>query len=73
MEINELHALARIAGRTEQDDLADALGHVRLVELAANQARRQIVQRMRDSGETWEYIGDVLGVSKQAAQSRFGQ
>lgn len=73
MDVEELHTLARIAGQTQQDDLADALGHVRLVELAAHQARRQIVQRMRDNGETWEYIGNVLGVSKQAAQSRFAR
>ena len=73
MDIEELHTLAKIAGQTQQDDLADALGHVRLVELAADQARRQIVQRMRDNGETWEYIGDVLGVSKQAAQYRFSR
>lgn len=73
MDVEELHSLARIAASTHQDDLADALGHVRLVELAAAQARRQIVQRMRDNGETWEYIGDVLGVSKQAAQSRFAR
>jgi hypothetical protein len=27
----------------------------------------------RDKGATWEEIGDVLGVTKQAAQMRFGK
>lgn len=30
------------------------------------------VRRMRDRGDTWATIGKYLGVSRQAAQQRFG-
>jgi len=32
----------------------------------------QAVHAARAAGEPWEAIGDALGVSKQAAQQRFG-
>ena len=31
------------------------------------------VNAARSSGATWEQIGDALGVSRQAAQQRYGQ
>jgi hypothetical protein len=31
------------------------------------------VNAARNSGATWEQIGDALGVSRQAAQQRYGQ
>jgi hypothetical protein len=31
------------------------------------------VSAARRSGATWEQIGDALGVSRQAAQQRYGQ
>jgi hypothetical protein len=31
------------------------------------------VNAARRSGATWEQIGDALGVSRQAAQQRYGQ
>ena len=52
-------------------DLANALGAIRLVELAAAQARRKVVDRMRHQGDSWEKIGDALGISRQAAHERF--
>ena len=55
-----------------RDDLLDMIGSVRLVELAAAQARRAIVDEARAAGYTWQEIGDALGVSRQAAHERFG-
>lgn len=72
MEIEQLQKLAAVAGQTQQDDLEDALGHVRLVEIAAAQARRELVAELRGRGASWQAIGDVLGVSRQAAFERFG-
>lgn len=68
-----MHELAHTVGQqVDHDDLLDALGGVRLVELAADQARRRIVLAARLDGYSWTQIGDALGVSKQAAWERFG-
>ena len=54
------------------EDYGDMLGVVRLVEHAAQQARRSIVTEARAAGSTWKEIGDALGVTRQAAEARFG-
>lgn len=33
---------------------------------------RAAVCRARDEGATWQELGDALGISRQAAQQRFG-
>ncbi|GAA4759267.1 hypothetical protein [Gordonia alkaliphila] len=53
------------------DDYGDMIGAVRMVELAAQQARRAIIAEARASGETWQSIGDALGISRQAAHERY--
>ena len=58
-------------GVSNSDDILDMIGAVRLVELAAAQARRAIVAEARAEGRTWDEIGDALGVSRQAAHERF--
>ena len=57
--------------RPDDGELANTLGMLRLVELAVDQARRQVVELMRLQGASWEQIGDALGVSRQAAHERF--
>lgn len=59
-------------GIANSGDILDMIGAVRLVELAADQARRAIVAEARAELYTWEEIGDALGTSRQAAQQRFG-
>ena len=67
-----LDTLIRSAERIgDADDYGDMIGCVRLVELAAEQARRTIIAEARASGESWQQIADALGVSKQAAWERY--
>lgn len=33
---------------------------------------RDLVREARDNGSTWQEIGDALGVTRQAAQQRYG-
>jgi hypothetical protein len=44
-----------------------------LAEMRATMSRleHQAIQLLRETGLTWEAIGDELGISRQAARSRF--
>ncbi|MER6516252.1 MULTISPECIES: hypothetical protein [unclassified Streptomyces] len=64
------------------DDLADSLehdaaGYLRLVDASrvgaeeAGRLLREAVQGARAAGHSWDTVGRVLGVSRQAAQQRF--
>lgn len=59
-------------GVARAEDYGDMIGAVRLVERAADQARRAVVAEARAAGTTWQEIGDALGVTRQAAEARFG-
>jgi hypothetical protein len=39
----------------------------------SDQVLRLCVQQSRDAGHTWPEIGDLLGVTRQAAFQRFGK
>lgn len=39
----------------------------------SEQVLRLSVQQSRDAGHTWQEIGDLLGVTRQAAFQRFGK
>ncbi|HET9168392.1 MAG TPA: hypothetical protein VFN97_03115 [Actinospica sp.] len=39
----------------------------------ADQVLRLCVQQSRDAGHTWQEVGDLLGVTRQAAFQRFGK
>ncbi|MFD7921724.1 DUF3887 domain-containing protein [Streptomyces sp. NPDC059740] len=43
------------------------------VDGLAEQVLRLSVQQCRDAGHTWQEIGDLLGVTRQAAFQRFGK
>jgi hypothetical protein len=69
-------AAGRRAGQRDEDGSApDALAAVsaasELVTLA-DQSLRLSVVAARQSGHTWQEIGDLLGVTRQAAFQRFG-
>ncbi|MEV8523923.1 DUF3887 domain-containing protein [Streptomyces sp. NPDC052000] len=43
------------------------------VKTMADQLLKLCVQQSRDAGHTWQEIGDLLGVTRQAAFQRFGK
>ena len=43
------------------------------VDVLAEQVLKLCVQQSRDAGHTWQEIGDLLGVTRQAAFQRFGK
>jgi hypothetical protein len=51
----------------------DLVRHARDVDDLAGQVLRLCVQQSRDAGHTWQEIGDLLGVTRQAAFQRFGK
>lgn len=64
-------ASARLNYDTGTVDLLDTLGALRMVELAAEQARRAVVAQARAQGITWQELADTLGVTRQAVQQRY--
>jgi hypothetical protein len=47
---------------------------IALADLRAAESRlREVVDAARDTGHTWAQIGDVLGITRQAAFQRFGR
>jgi len=51
----------------------DLVRHARDAQALAEQVLRRSVQQCRDAGHTWQEIGDLLGVTRQAAFQRFGK
>jgi hypothetical protein len=51
----------------------DLARRAREVDAAAGQVLKLCVQQGRDAGRTWQEIGDLLGVTRQAAFQRFGK
>jgi hypothetical protein len=50
-----------------------ALLSARTAAEAVEQATRLLVQQARAAGRTWQEIGELLAITRQAAQQRFGQ
>ncbi|WP_327406672.1 DUF3887 domain-containing protein [Streptomyces sp. NBC_01288] len=51
----------------------DLVRRARDVDGLAEQVLRLCVQQSRDAGHTWQELGDLLGVTRQAAFQRFGK
>lgn len=58
---------------TDGDDFAGAIGYALKIQAAADDVVRAVVLQARESGATWQTIGDALGVSRQAAFQRYGK
>lgn len=53
---------------------ADVEGVVQALDMAAHEIKlvqRDLVEVLRQGGYTWQQVGDVLGISRQAAHERF--
>ena len=67
--------IASITSRSADDPgsaLAAALGTSQDLAEVGDRVLAHFVAETRRSGQSWQQIGDVLAVSKQAAQKRFG-
>ena len=51
----------------------DLVGRAQGVNELAQQVLKLCVQQSRDAGHTWQELGDLLGVTRQAAFQRFGK
>lgn len=51
----------------------DTVDRARRVDELAGQVLKLCVQQSRDVGHTWQELGDLLGVTRQAAFQRFGK
>jgi len=51
----------------------DLVDQARDMDGVAEQVLKLCVQQARDAGHTWQEIGDLLGVTRQAAFQRFGK
>ncbi len=68
-----MEALLAARVLTKDDDWADSIGRAVSMQAAADDVVRAVVQQARQSGATWQVIGDALGVSRQAAFQRYGR
>ena len=51
----------------------DLVRRAKDADILAGQVLRLCVEQSRDAGRTWQEIGDLLGVTRQAAFQRFGK
>lgn len=58
---------------TADEDWAGAVERALTVRSAAEDVVRAVVHEARQTGVTWQVIGDALGVSRQAAFQRYGR
>lgn len=58
--------------RMDNREAIYALEAVKTAQVGVDVIARQAVAMARKDGETWEKIGAALGVTKQAAQQRYG-
>jgi hypothetical protein len=65
-------AYASAIERMDNREALYALEAVKAAQVGVDVIARQAVAMARQDSETWEAIGAALGVSKQAAQQRYG-
>lgn len=72
-EMLSLLGLVRISiDAMKSGQYAEALRAMLLAQMSADLVSRQIVDAARVAGATWQDVGNVLGVTRQSAEQRFG-
>ncbi len=70
------HARLQLDAADRAADRADAqsmIAHAGFLTSYAETMVEFAVEDARTAGHTWQEVGDMLGVTKQAAQQRFGR
>src|ERR1700761_2197834 len=62
-----------LRGEPDAASALAALLSARTAAEAIEQATRLLVQQARAAGRTWQEIGELLAITRQAAQQRFSQ
>jgi hypothetical protein len=73
LEQNVSVVSAALRGEEGAASSLSALLSARTAAEAIEQATRLIVDKARATGSTWQEIGELLAITRQAAQQRFGQ
>lgn len=68
---NDLEREARDWGDTARSAAVQALMDAGLVAEYLDKAIPQLIAMARSEGDTWEQIGETLGITRQAAQQKF--
>lgn len=66
-------ALRSLTDAAQHGNALEALKHLGDVDLDLDALRADLVDHLRRDGHTWQSIAVVLGVSRQAAQQRYGR
>lgn len=64
-------SICALGRRIPQNDVPDLILLAEVVDLA-QRTMQTTVDQLRADGASWQQIGDALGVTKQAAEKRFG-
>lgn len=59
--------------QTQAEATAAAVESLHHVQSLAAAVERELVADLRSQGSSWAAIGDAYGISRQAAQQRFGE
>ncbi len=60
-------------GDERDDDAVDQLRHAVTARSNAERSVRDAVDRAREGGLSWTFIGSVIGTSGEAARQRYGR
>lgn len=64
--------VARIESQSDTGTTQEELRHIAAALDIVDHLTRAAVTAARQDGQTWEQVGYALGVTKQAAQQRYG-
>jgi hypothetical protein len=66
-------AIDQLLSRLTRMDTSQRLHHLRQLQCLVNDHMDEAAREARSAGATWQEIGQSLGITRQAAQSRWGE